>query len=155
MIQSPSYYRARISTFLHFISNGSESKEKTSPNELLKYGVIHPDLSNEFESYLAKVYADYTFSETPLSFSELSSFNTWFAMYPEKIAGKETITTSREFPIGIKGSKEDVIRVIGGNDNKNKDNTNNDNDNKKDQRIRIAKAKAQAKIKLLNLIKKP
>jgi hypothetical protein len=145
--QKPSYYRARISAFHYFISNGGESKERNSPNELLKYGVIHPDIADEFEKYLTKLCAEYTFSELPLTFTELCSFNTWFAMHPEKIAGKEIITTSREFPIGIKGTKEDVIRVVGGTASKETNKNNQQN------RIRIAKVKAQAKIKLLKLIK--
>jgi len=145
--QKPSYYRARISAFRYFISQGGESKERNSPNELLKSGVIHPDIADEFEKYLTKLFAEYTFSELPLTFTELCSFNTWFAMHPEKIAGKEIITTSREFPIGIKGTKEDVIRVVGGTVSKETNKNNQQN------RIRIAKAKAQAKIKLLKLIK--
>jgi len=135
--QKPSYYRARISTFRYFISQGDESKNRDSPIELLKYGVIHPDFSDEFEKYLSKL------SELPLTFTELCLFNTWFALHPEKIAGKEIITTSREFPIGIKGTKEDVIRVVGGTASK---------ENNQQNRIRIAKAKALAKIKLLKLL---
>ena len=146
--QKPSYYRARISAFRYFISQGGESKDRNSPNELLKYGVIHPDIADEFEKYLTRLVAEYTFSELPLTFTELCSFNTWFAMHPEKIAGKEIITTSREFPIGIKGTKEDVIRVVGSSDK-----TGINNKNNQQNRIRIAKAKAQAKIKLLKLIK--
>jgi len=145
--QKPSYYRARISAFRYFISQGGESKERNSPNELLKYGVIHPDIADEFEKYLTRLVAEYTFSDLPLTFTELCSFNTWFAMHPEKIAGKELLTTSREFPIGIKGTKEDVIRVVGGTASKET------NKNDQQNRIRIAKAKAQAKIKLLKLIK--
>ena len=145
--QKPSYYRARISAFRYFISQGGESKDRNSPNELLKYGVIHPDIADEFEKYLTRLVAEYTFSDLPLMFTELCSFNTWFAMHPEKIAGKELLTTSREFPIGIKGTKEDVIRVVGGTASKET------NKNDQQNRIRIAKAKAQAKIKLLKLIK--
>jgi len=145
----PSYYRARISAFRYFIEllpkqAGYEAKVKASPYEILKYGVIHPDILDEFDRYFTKLLADYTFSDTPLTFTELCSFNTWFAMHHEKIAGEEIITTSREFPIGIKGSKEDVQRVVGIQKNKEID---------KQMRIRIIRVKAQAKIKLLKLIK--
>jgi hypothetical protein len=33
-------------------------------------------------------------------------------MYPEKVCGKEVVTNSIEFPITIKGSKEDIINTI-------------------------------------------
>ena len=33
-------------------------------------------------------------------------------MHPEKIAGTEIITTSYEFPITIKGTKEDIIKIV-------------------------------------------
>jgi len=143
VLHNPKYFRARISAIHHFISQSSEIKEKNSPHELLKYGVIHPSISNEFEKQVSKTITDYTFSELPLTFTEKTSFNTWFAMHPEKIAGEEIITTSREFPISIKGTKEDIIRVIG----KTVAKENNTN------RIRIAKAKSIAKIKLLKLLK--
>ena len=142
-MQSPSYYRARISAFRYFILQGGESKDKNSPHELLKYGVIHPDIADEFEKYLTKLVAEYTFSELPLTFTEICSFNTWFAMHPEKIAGKEIITTSREFPIGIKGTKEDIINCIS---------RDSDQNNNIEKRIRIAKAKALAKLKILKLL---
>ena len=141
--QKSSYYRARISAFRYFIGllpkqTGYEAKVKNSPYEILKYGVIHPDISDEFEKYLTKLFAEYTFSELPPTFTELCSFNTWFAMHPEKIAGTEYITTSREFPLIIKGTKEDIIKTISITDN--------------EKRIRIAKAKALAKHKRLKLL---
>jgi len=141
--QKPSYYRARISAFRYFISQGGESKDRNSPNELLKYGVIHPDIADEFEKYLTRLVVEYTFSDLPLTFTELCSFNTWFAMHPEKIAGKELLTTSREFPITIKGTKEDIINCISRDSNQNNDN---------EKRIHIAKAKALAKLKILRLL---
>jgi hypothetical protein len=33
-------------------------------------------------------------------------------LYPEKVCGKEVVTTSIEFPITIKGSKEDILNTI-------------------------------------------
>jgi len=43
-------------------------------------------------------------------------------MHPEKIAGIEFVTTSREFPIMIKGTKEDILQTIGSGLQDNKDN---------------------------------
>lgn len=46
-------------------------------------------------------------------FVKLTSANHWFEKHPEKIAGKEYASTSIYFPLMVKGTKEDVLRVIG------------------------------------------
>lgn len=72
-------------------------------------------------------------------FLKITSADNWFKQHPEKIAGVEYETTSFFFPIMVKGTKEDVLRVTGmsGNDDKTK-------------RLRLSKAKAKAiKLKLL------
>ena len=129
MAQNPKYYRARISAILQVLSDNKGRKEKTSPEEFLKYGYVHEDLQHEINDYIEQSEE----SNVPLSFTEKISFNTWFAMHPEKIAGQELLTTSREFPITIKGTKEDIIRTI-------------QTTTKHNNRVRIAK------IKLLNLL---
>jgi hypothetical protein len=63
-------------------------------------------------------------------FVAITSDNRWFAKHPEKIAGVEFESTSFFFPIQIKGTKEDVLRVTGMNKNNNK--------------LKLAKAKAKA-----------
>lgn len=69
-------------------------------------------------------------------FVSITSNDSWFKEHPEKIAGVEFETTSFFFPIQVKGTKEDVLRVTG---------MNVPNNNK----IKIAKAKANAlKLKL-------
>ncbi len=136
MAGQPSYYRARISAILSVLAKNAGRKDKHSPEELLKYGYIHEDLQKPIDEYISKTEV----SNIPLTFVELTSFNTWFAMHPEKIAGRELLTTSREFPITIKGTKEEIIATI--SSGKSTDSN----------RIRIAKAKAQAKLKLLLLV---
>ena len=72
-----------------------------------------------------------------LNFVEITSNDNWFKKHPEKIAGEEYETTSFYFPIMVKGTKDDVLRVTGMNKN---------NDMKK---LALAKAKAKAlKVKL-------
>lgn len=139
MNQKPSYYRARIQAFLHIIQNSSGQNEKNSPEELLKNGFVHDDIKDEVDSLIDTT----TESNFPLSFTEITAFNTWFALHPEKIAGKELLTTSREFPITIKGTKEDIINCISRESNQN---------NSTEKRIRIAKVKALAKLKTLKLL---
>ncbi len=51
------------------------------------------------------------------NFLEITSNNNWFKLHPEKIAGVEYETTSFYFPIMVKGTKEDVLRVTGVNRN--------------------------------------
>jgi hypothetical protein len=72
------------------------------------------------------------------NFLEITSNDNWFKLHPEKIAGVEYETTSFYFPIMVRGTKEDVLRVTG---------MSKDNSMKK---LALAKAKAKAiKIKLL------
>lgn len=50
------------------------------------------------------------------NFVEITSNDNWFKLHPEKIAGVEYETTSFYFPIMVKGTKEDVLRVTGMSD---------------------------------------
>lgn len=146
---TPAYFRARLDTFRHFIKEELpghplfDTGQKNSPLELLKQGYVHPDIRERFENRLESFErSGIKLPVGPLSFTELSSFNTWFAMYPEKVAGEETITSSRDFPITVTGTKEDIMRVIGSHRPEGRD-----------KRARIARAKAAAKQKLLELLK--
>ena len=67
-----------------------------------------------------------------MSFEEITYGNNWFKNNPHKVAGIEFETTSMFFPIQVKGTKEDVLRVVYGS-----------------EKINVAKAKALAlKMKL-------
>lgn len=145
--RTPSYYRARLDTFQHFLNEELpkhpvfDTGQKNSPLELLKQGFVHPDIKERFESRIESFSKlGIKVSDTPLSFTELCSFNTWFAIYPEKIAGTEAVTTSINFPITIKGTKEDIEQTI-----------NKGLQDDKQKRIRIAIVKATAKLRLLQL----
>ncbi len=46
-------------------------------------------------------------------FATITSDNNWFKKHPDKVAGVEFETTSIFFPIQVKGTKEDVLRVTG------------------------------------------
>ena len=117
--RTPSYYRARLDTFRHFLHEELpghteyDTGHKNSPLELLKQGFVHPDIKERFESRIDSFSKlGIKVSDAPLSFTEMCSFNTWFAIHPEKVAGEEAVTTSINFPITIKGTKEDILRVI-------------------------------------------
>lgn len=145
--RTPSYYRARLDTFRHFIKeelpghSGYDTGKKNSPLELLKQGFVHPDLKERFESRIDSFSKlGIKVSDAPLTFTELCSFNTWFALHPEKVAGTEAVTTSINFPITIKGTKEDIEQAL-----------NKGLQDDKQKRIRIAIVKAAAKLRLLQL----
>lgn len=113
---------------------GGDRTVKNNYSVLLRNGVV-PDVLKEHFEKLQK-----TRDNQPLSFDEITRFNTWFEIHPEKIAGKEVITTSREFPVSIKGYKSDILATIG-------------KTLKQENRLRVAKAKFEAKLKLLQLMK--
>jgi len=140
MEHDAAYYRARMDAIGELIKAIPVSDEKNNDRVLLRNGFIPERLLPEFNKAVTGHLR--VKNRQPLSFTELCSFNTWFAMYPEKLAGIEYVTTSREFPIMVKGTKEDIIETVsrGLNDDK-------------DKRLRIVKAQATAKFKLLELIK--
>lgn len=104
----PSYYRARLALFRDLTSNGADKEKETV---LLRNGVMLDKVQQEklVQAYLEKG----AFPEGPLSFEEICSFNTFFEMYAEKVAGTEVVTSSREFPLAIKGTKETIEAAIG------------------------------------------
>lgn len=104
---SPKYLRARIDMIRDVLSKTDAKDFNTS---LLRNGVYPKD--RDEESIVAAYMKQKDYSNEHLSFSELCTFNTWFARHPEKICGKEEYTTSREFPITIKGSLVEIISTL-------------------------------------------
>jgi hypothetical protein len=119
--KEPAYYRARLAAIAAELQSETDEKRIT----LLRNGYA-PNLS---------IQPPYGNDNSPLTFLELCSWDTWFAMHPEKVCGETVVTTSRSFPLAVKASREDVIRCI------------NDGIEKAQNRVRIAKAK----LKLLKL----
>ena len=88
----------------------SKSDAKDFHVALLRNGVFPKDRD---EKGLVEIYAKQKdYSNQPLSFTELCTFNTWFNLYPEKVCGQEVVTTSREFPISIKGNETWITNTI-------------------------------------------
>lgn len=103
------YLKARMEV-IQTLMAGEESTEKSNDKVLLRNGVFPTNL-NEQELVLAELKRK-NYSDSPLSFRELSSYNNWFVLHPEKMAGKEIITSSRTFPLSIKGTKEDILKTV-------------------------------------------
>jgi hypothetical protein len=106
MIIDSKYYRARLMLLANYVSNADEADKV-----LLRNGYIPETVSDKFYSDL-KTEIKNLDNAQPLSFEEITSYDTWFNIYPEKVAGKVYTTTSLEFPLQIKGSKEDIINMF-------------------------------------------
>ena len=142
--RSPAYFRARLALIERLMRENPDTGDKNNVFILLRNGVIpQKALSGKTEEAAVKEQmARGNYSNAPLSFSELCRWDTWFALHPEKVAGTQRVTTSFEFPVTIKGTKEDIIHVLTPVVSE-----------EKVRRVRLAKAKARAKLKLLELMK--
>lgn len=103
------YYRARLEALYGLIE---ETKDKTAqrttkltPRELLKLGHI---LKEYLSVVNGRIKEQKDVSNEALSFVEITTLNTWFAMHPDKVLGQEVVTTSLNFPLQIKGKREEV-----------------------------------------------
>jgi hypothetical protein len=109
---NPPWYRARIAAISKLLDELPSSQEKNSPRVLLRNGLVPKDLEKRFNELREFEYKLSFALDSPLSFRELTSFNTWFAINPDKICGKEVVTSSLQFSITVKGTKEDIIKAI-------------------------------------------
>lgn len=118
-VQEPKYYRARIGLIERLIAENNEWKQAANASEKK---AIEFDLRLLRKGYLLKSYEEERlihqemrrgqYTNDPLSFMELTKYNTYFAIYPKRIAGTYKTTSSLAFPLTVKGTKEDVIQTI-------------------------------------------
>jgi len=115
-MNSPAYYRARVQAIedLFRLQPDDRGAAVNTSRVLLRNGFVPDDLKEELEQRISEQLDEnrQQYPDTPLSFTELTSFNTWFAMHPEKVAGKEYATTSVHFPIMLKGTQENIVETI-------------------------------------------
>ncbi len=105
---SPKYQRARVFMLRDILSKVDPKAQHAA---LMRNGVFPPDRD---EQNMVQVYQkERDFSNEPLSFTELCTFNTWFSMHPEKVCGNEKISSSREFPLTIEGDRKWIESTIG------------------------------------------
>ena len=109
--RTPAYYRARIDVFRQLQTRLSKSAEDNMNLVLVRSGVFPPD-QDEQES-IKEYLRQNQYPDTPLSFTELCTYNTWFQMHPDKVCGTEKITSSREFPVTIRGDRQTIEDTIG------------------------------------------
>lgn len=143
MTKTASYYRARLEVFKQLIGEEVERCQSKDSLDLrvLRNGLLPGRLRDEYARLIKNKINDQ--DNKKLVFDEITRFNSWFEIHPEKIAGTEIITSSIEFPIKIKGTEEDIIQTI----------TPSIIPDKKDKRITMAKAKAIARKRSLELMK--
>lgn len=105
MMKSNAYYRARIQTFNEHIQSATNQEKKWLQN-----GFVQESDKDDFEMWInGRVHNQ---SNEPLTFTELTTYNTWYAMHPEKIAGKMQGGTSMFFPVVVKGTRQDVENLF-------------------------------------------
>ncbi|MBL6445690.1 DNA (cytosine-5-)-methyltransferase [Fulvivirga sp. 29W222] len=124
--KEPDYYRHRMEVIEDLImkynlllreESDIDRKKAIEKNlRVLRNGVFpeeYEDFAYEYNIPLIEErLANTTFGNHELTFDEITRYNTWFEAHPEKIAGTEWVTTSRDFPISIKGTKQDIIDTI-------------------------------------------
>ena len=81
---------------------------------LLRNGVFPVELHNgQSESQAVNQWRKKgDFSNEPLTFEEITSLNTWYAMHPEKVAGIEKKTSSIQFPLTIVGDETLIKQTL-------------------------------------------
>ncbi len=113
-MNSPAYYRARLHLIQQLILGVKDDGTKNNDSTVLKSGTIPTGLlqgKNEYQ-VVSELMELTDFSNDPLTFAELTTWNTWFAMHPEKVAGEEKVTTSLQFPITIVGTRADIEKAV-------------------------------------------
>ena len=106
----PEYYRARIQLMRDLQTTLGKSESEAQRLNLVRNGVFVP--KNEEDEAINRYLKENQYPPDPLSFSELCTYNTWFQIHPEKVCGEEVVTSSRDFPITIKGNRETIENTI-------------------------------------------
>jgi hypothetical protein len=109
-MKTPAYYRARIQMMRDLQTTLGKSESEAQRLNLVRNGVFVP--KNEEDEAIDRYLKENQYPPDPLSFSELCTYNTWFQIHPEKVCGVEVFTSSRDFPITIKGNRETIENTI-------------------------------------------
>ena len=109
-MKAPAYYRARIQLMRDLQTTLGKSESEAQRLNLVRNGVFVP--KNEEDKAIDRYLKENQYPPDSLSFSELCTYNTWFQIHPEKVCGEEVFTSSRDFPITIKGNKETIEKTI-------------------------------------------
>ena len=94
------YYRARIQSLRDY-AELSAGKKKFYQN-----GLVPKSERANFDKYVDKHTVEY--DNSPLTFTEQMTYNTWYEQHPEKVAGTMVEGSSLYFPVVVRGNKSDV-----------------------------------------------
>jgi hypothetical protein len=114
-MKTPEYFRARIAVIEHLIREVTKITQENDKARELEIRLLQNGFFPRgfYEPNLVIIMRQTRqFEDTPLKFSELTRYDTWFAMHPEKVAGNTVITTSRAFPLEVVGNENDVKETI-------------------------------------------
>jgi hypothetical protein len=103
LVVSPTYLRVRLDLIREKLAGADDMQAA-----LLRNGVFYDQKAIDQK---AKAKSK-QYPQTPLSFTELCTFNTWFVLHPEKVCGLEKTTSSKEFPVTIQGDKSKILATI-------------------------------------------
>jgi hypothetical protein len=115
----PQHSRARIAALHHLrgelnedlkAATAARRKELEQQIALVRNGVFPEGFDPD--EMLRRVEKKQSFSNEPLSTTELMTFNTYFDINPNKIGGQEVMASSRDFSVSIAGNREDVEKAI-------------------------------------------
>lgn len=98
------YYRARIAAIRRRTSTQDVQVQKW-----LGCGYIPERLREDFNIFIKQELRN---DNSPLTFTELMTYNTWYELHPEKVAGTMVGSSSFYFPVLIKGTKKDVENMF-------------------------------------------
>lgn len=105
------YIRARIKAIESYLTNNRPLKRnRNDAYDLLTSGFVHDEVAPEIEAYIQT--NESKFSNDKLHFTEIGKYSNFFVVHPEKLCGKEQVTSSMHFPITVKGTKADVEKAI-------------------------------------------
>ena len=99
------YYRARIAA-IQKLQDSNPSIKK-----FLQNGFVPADRKNSFEKFIEDYIVNHV-DNSPLTFTELMTYNTWYEQHPEKVAGTMVESSSFYFPVLVKGTKKDVEKMF-------------------------------------------
>jgi hypothetical protein len=115
--------RARIAAFQYFINHsykkgvqpGFSEKTWTYALNAIRSGYWPDTVKIEgttLERYIDTLVDQGNYSDSLMTDIELATYDTFFKMHPEKIAGKVEMTSSLAFPLATKGTTQDAIKVV-------------------------------------------
>lgn len=105
-------YKYREAAIAEILKSHSLDKQEI---KALQNGYAFGDTQIDLEAVILKLYAQDNGGKVPqgdVPFEVICSCSNWFDAHPEKTAGKPEISSSLMFPIKIKGTKEDVLKMF-------------------------------------------